>query len=165
MTSAHPNLTASPAPRCPHCSRETEEERLARYSDGLKQLAGFGLIIAKALALEIQEQAGEASARPEAAEATADAAPAAKPAAQTTRPPLIEIGRTFERVSRSVRLCYMLEDKFIDDAAARAKRAATEAAEQRVEAERLRVARHLLLCPTTLTFGHEFRSPSTHRRC
>jgi hypothetical protein len=143
MNIAHPNPIPNKAPRCPHCSRETEAERLARYSDGLKQLAEYGLIVAKALALKVQAQAAEATAAPEPAGAAANAPPAApepdpKPEPRTPRPHLIEIGRTLERVSRTVRLAYMLEDKFIQDFAARAKEAAKEAAEQQVEKERLR---------------------------
>jgi hypothetical protein len=139
MNIAHPNPIPNKAPRCPHCSRETEAERLARYSDGLKRLAEYGLIVAKALALDVQAQAAEATAAPEPAGAAANAPPAApKPEPRTPRLQLIEIGRTLERVSRSVRLAYMLEDKFIQDFAARAKEAAKDAAEQAVEKERLR---------------------------
>jgi hypothetical protein len=112
-------------------------------------LAEIGLAFAEGLHQEFQAQpvAGqtqEAEAPAPPAETPApDAAQSASPAAEAAAAPperasRIELSRTFERVARSVRLAYLLEEKFIEDFAARAKEAAKEAAEQQVEKERLR---------------------------
>jgi hypothetical protein len=134
----------------PDCSRETDAERLARYSFALKRLAEIGLAFAEGLHQEFQAPAVETAApaaqvqtlpaeTPAPAEmqsgVAADDAAAVPP---PDRPSRIELARTFDRVARSVRLACMLEDKLIQDFAARAKEAAKEAAEQQVEKERLR---------------------------
>jgi hypothetical protein len=145
MTTAPPNPTATQPPHCPHCSRETEEERLARYSAGLKLLSEIGLTFARGLDREAAARAAEAeaSAAPAAHDEAAAGAPSAVPAeariaAEPDRASDVELSRAFERVARTVRLSYMLEEKLIADFAARAKDAAKDAAEQAVEAERQR---------------------------
>jgi hypothetical protein len=147
MTSAPSNPTANQPPRCPRCSRETDEERLARYSSGLKRLSEIGLAFAEGLHREVQAveaQVSDARTEPPPAETPAPdavqpgSAAHDAPAAPPDRPTHTELGRTFERVARSVRLSYMLEDKLIADFAARAKAAAKDAAEQAVEKERQR---------------------------
>ena len=148
MNSSPPSPTENQPPRCPRCSRETDEERLARYSFGLKRLAELGLAFAEGLHREFQAQAVKAEAPaadvqtppaeiPPPAEAQSGSA-AADAMARPGRASRIELGRTFERVARSVRLAYLLEDKLIQDFAARAKEAAKEAAEQTAEKERQR---------------------------
>jgi hypothetical protein len=136
MSFTPPNLAANAAPRCPHCSRETEEERLARYSAGLKRLAEIGLGFAEALHLERQAIAAEhpAPAPTEAASAPRPAERAAAPG----RPDYTKLSVTFDRIARGVRFSYMLEEKLIRDFAAHAKEAAKDAAEQAIEAERKR---------------------------
>jgi hypothetical protein len=129
MTCSQSNSTANQPPRCPRCSRESDEERLARYSSGLKRLAEIGLAFAEGLHQEFQAPAVAAEVQ-----SAADDAAAAPPEPASR----IELSRTFERVARSVRLAYMLEEKFIEDFAARAKAAAKDAAEQAVEKDRQR---------------------------
>jgi hypothetical protein len=139
MVISESNLTANTPPRCPRCSRETEEERLARYSSGLRLLAEIGLDLARGLRQEALGPAAEAPAQA-AEERTAQSdAPAPIAAdAPPDRPTLTETSRSFERVARAVRLSYMLEEKLIRDFAAHAKEAAKDAAEQAIEAERKR---------------------------
>jgi hypothetical protein len=137
-TTAKP--TADQPPRCPHCSRETEAERLARYSAGLKRLAEIGLGFAEGLhrqreALDLDAEAREQTPP---SDTPAPNSAGASAAAPPDRPSRIELARTFERVSRCVRLSYMLEEKLIRDFAAHAKEAAQDAAEQAIEAERKR---------------------------
>jgi hypothetical protein len=90
---------------------------------------------------QAQGVAAEAPAAPaqtppaEEQSASAAAEVAAAPPEPASR---IELSRTFERVARSVRLAYMLEEKFIEDFAVRAKAAAKDAAEQAVEKDRQR---------------------------
>jgi hypothetical protein len=138
MNTAPPNPACKPAARCPRCSRETDEERLARYSSGLKRLAEIGLAFAEGLHQEFQVGTVEVQAQAAEPPGEAQSDSAAQPAAVPDRASRIELGRTFERVARSVRLAYLLEDKLIQDFAARAKEAAKDAAEQAVEKERLR---------------------------
>jgi hypothetical protein len=135
MNTAPSTPTADQPPRCPHCSRETEAERLARYSDGLKLLAQIGLGFARRL--DRDAQAADQAAP---AENSGDAAPPDPPPAPPPpdRPNQIELSRAFERIARTVRLSYMLEEKLIRDFAAHAKEVAKDAAEQAIEAERKR---------------------------
>jgi hypothetical protein len=143
MTCAPSKATATQPPRCPRCSRETDDERLSRYSFGLKRLAEIGLAFAEGLheafqAQAVEAEAQEAPAQTPPAEPQSDGAATEAAAAPPERASQIELGRTFDRVARAVRLCYMLEDKLIQDFAARAKAAAKDAAEQAVEGERQR---------------------------
>jgi hypothetical protein len=123
------NPSATTPPRCPHCSPETEAERLARYSAGLKLLSEIGLAIAKGLHPDARPAEAEAPNPPDATPAEPDV---------PDRPSHIELSRAFERIARTVRLSYMLEEKLIRDFAAHAKEAAKDAAEQAIEAERKR---------------------------
>jgi hypothetical protein len=139
MNFAPSNPIADQPPRCPRCSRETEEERLARYSSGLRLLAEIGLDLARGLRQEALGPAAEAPVQ--AAEERTPQADAPAPVAADAppdRPTLTETSRSFERVARAVRLSYMLEEKLIRDFAAHAKEAAKDAAEQAIEAERKR---------------------------
>ena len=142
MTCSPSNPTINRSPRCPRCSRETDEERLARYSFGLKRLAEIGLAFAEGSHREFQANGPVADAQSEThtptAEGQSDSAAEEAVAAPPDRASRIELSRTFERVARSVRLVYMLEDKLIQDFAARAKAAAKDAAEQAVGKERQR---------------------------
>ena len=128
MTSAPPDPATGP-PRCPRCSRETAEERLARHSDGLKRLAEIGLGFAEEVDLEVQARAAEARARLAKAEAGAVPPPAEPPGKD--RP---DLALTFTRISRCVRLTFMLEDKLHANFEARRNGDEARAAERAKEA-------------------------------
>jgi hypothetical protein len=143
MITAPSTPSATTPPRCPHCSPETEAERLARYSAGLKLLSEIGLAIAKEMhpeARAVEAPPVEAPTPPDATPAESDAPTrsAAEAVVAPDRPSQIELSRAFDRIARTVRLSYMLEEKLIRDFAAHAKAAAADAAEQAIEAERKR---------------------------
>jgi hypothetical protein len=138
MNSTPSNPSATPSPRCPHCSPETEAERLARYSAGLKLLSEIGLAIAKGLHPEARPAEAEAPNPPDATPAESAAPSRSAAAVAPDRPSHIELSRAFERIARTVRLSYMLEEKLMRDFAAHAKEAAKDATEQAIEAERKR---------------------------
>jgi hypothetical protein len=113
MTNAPPD-PATQKPHCPRCSRETAEARLARHSEGLKRLAEIGLGFAEEVDLEVRARAAEARARLAKAEADAVPPPTAPP--DRNQP---DLALTFTRISRCVRLTFILEDRLHADFAAR----------------------------------------------
>lgn len=96
---------------------------MARYSEGLKRLAEIGMELAEDLRTEARARAAEAQLRLQKAEAgELPPAPAEPPGKHQA-----DLVLTFARLSRCVRLSFMLDDKFHTDFAARLKAGEAEA--------------------------------------
>jgi rubrerythrin len=96
---------------------------LARYSDGLKRLAEIGMELAEDLRTEARARAAEAQLRLQKVEAGELPPSPAEPQGKHQA----DLALTFARVSRCVRLSFMLDDKFHADFAARLKAGAADA--------------------------------------